>query len=90
MGLIAPLGLLNTRAVGFARRRNLTTSSSTLVGAVALPAPVGPNTKGMVFAELVDMSNLGKLWETSLFCVLKVPAVCGAGDDIYRRSALHE
>ena len=81
MGLLAPLGL-NTRAVGFARRRNLITSSSALVGAVVLPAPVGPNTKGMVFAELVDMSNLGKLWATSLFCVLKVPAVCGAGAHI--------
>ena len=42
---------------------------------MALLAPVGPNTKGMFFAELVDMSNLGKLWETSLFCVLKFPAV---------------
>ena len=49
---------------------------------MALPAPVGPNTKGMFFAELVDMSNLGKLWETSHFCVLKFPAVWGAGAHI--------
>ena len=81
MGLLVLLGL-STRAVGFARRRNLTTSSSALVGAVALPAPVSPNTKGMVFAELVDMSNLRKFLETSLFCALKVPALWGAGAHI--------
>ena len=60
MGLLAPLGL-NTRAVGFARRRNLTTSSSALVAAVALLALVDPNTRGMVFAELVD-DELGEVW----------------------------
>ena len=89
MGLLAPL-VLSTRAVDFARQSNLTISSSALVGAVGLLAPVGPNTKGMVFAGLVDMSNLGCVWETSLFCVLKVPAVCGSGADIYRRSALYK
>ena len=81
MGLLVLLGL-STRAVDSARRLNLDISSSALVVAVALPALVGLNTKGMVFAELVDMSNLGKLWETSLFCVLKVPAVWGAGAHI--------
>ena len=89
MGLLAPL-VLSTRAVDFARQSNLTISSSALVGAVGLLAPVGPNTKGMVFAGFVDMSNLGCVWETSLFCVLKVHAVWGSGADIYRRSALHE
>ena len=46
---------LSTRAVDSVRRLNLDISSSALVAAVALPAPVGPNTKAMVFAELVDM-----------------------------------
>ena len=74
MGPLVLLGL-STRAVDSARQLNLDISSSALVGAVGLLAPVGPNTKGMVFAGLVDMSNLGCVWETSLFCVLKVPAV---------------
>ena len=81
MGLLVLLGL-STRAVDSARRLNLDISSSALVAAVALLALVDPNTRGMVFAELVDMSNLGKLWETSLFCVLKFPAVWGAGAHI--------
>ena len=89
VGLLVLLGL-STRAVDSARRLNLDISSSALVGAVALLAPVDPNTKGMVFAGLVDMSNLGCVWETSLFCVLKVPAVWGSGADIYRRPALHK
>ena len=53
---VGPLVLLglSTRAVDSARQLNLDISSSALVGAVALPAPVDPNTRGMGFAELVD------------------------------------
>ena len=54
MGLLVLLGL-STRAVDSARRLNLDISSSALVAAVALPAPVDPNTKGMVSAGLVDI-----------------------------------
>ena len=54
MGLLVLLGL-STRAVDFVRRLNPDISSSALVGAVALPAPVDPNTKGMVSAGLVDI-----------------------------------
>ena len=46
---------LSTRAVDSARRLNLDISSSALVVAVALLAPVDPNTKGMVSAGLVDI-----------------------------------
>jgi hypothetical protein len=56
VGRLVLLGL-STRAVDSARRLNLDISSSALVVAVALLAPVGPNTKGMVFAGLVDMPN---------------------------------
>ena len=54
MGPLVLLGL-STRAVDSARQLNLDISSSALVGAVALPAPVDPNTKGVVSAELVDI-----------------------------------
>ena len=54
MGLLVLLGL-STRAVDSARQLNLDISSSALVGAVALPAPADPNTKGMVSAGLVDI-----------------------------------
>ena len=81
MGLLVLLGL-STRAVDSARRLNLDISSSALVGAVALLAPVDPNTKGMVSVGLVD-DELGEVWgDLPFFCVLKVPAVCGAGAHI--------
>ena len=54
MGPLVLLGL-STRAVDFVRRLNLDISFSALVGAVALPVPVDPNTKGMVSAGLVDI-----------------------------------
>ena len=54
MGLLVLLGL-STRAVDSARQLNLDISSSALVEVVALPAPVDPNTKGMVSAGLVDI-----------------------------------
>ena len=54
MGPLVLLGL-STRAVDSARRLNLDISSSALVVAVALLAPVDPNTKGMVSAGLVDI-----------------------------------
>ena len=54
VGLLVLLGL-STRAVDSARQLNLDISSSALVVAVALPAPVDPNTKGMVSAGLVDI-----------------------------------
>ena len=54
VGLLVLLGL-STRAVDSARRLNLDISSSALVVAVALLAPVDPNTKGMVSAGLVDI-----------------------------------
>ena len=53
-GPLVLLGL-STRAVDSARQLNLDISSSALVGAVALPAQVDPNTKGMVSAGLVDI-----------------------------------
>ena len=54
---VEPLVLLglSTRAVDSVRRLNLDISSSALVVAVALLAPVDPNTKGMVSAGLVDI-----------------------------------
>ena len=54
VALLALLGL-STRAADSVRRLNLDISSSALVGAVALPAPADPNTKGMVSAGLVDI-----------------------------------
>ena len=69
MGLLVLLGL-STRAVDSVRRLNLDISSSALVAAVALLALVDPNTRGMVFAELVDMSNLGRSGGTFLFLLL--------------------
>ena len=60
MGLLVLLGL-STRAVDSVRRLNLDISSSALVAAVALLALVDPNTRGMVFAELVD-DELGEVW----------------------------
>ena len=68
-GPLVLLGL-STRAVDSARQLNLDISSSALVAAVALLALMDPNTRGMVFAELVDMSNLGRSGETFLFLVL--------------------
>ena len=53
-GPLVLLGL-STRAVDSVRRLNLDISSSALVAAVALLAPVVPNTKGMVSVGLVDI-----------------------------------
>ena len=54
VGLLVLLGL-STRAVDSVRRLNLDISSSVLVAAEALPAPVDPNTTGMVSAGLLDI-----------------------------------
>ena len=64
---------LSTRAVDSARQLNLDISSSALVGAVALPAPVDPNTKGMVSAGLVDIKNLWRFWATLILLLYLGP-----------------